>query len=680
VRIGPFETLRNIGDGGMGVVYLATDTRNGATVALKTVRNQADSEAREILEAEQLGTQLLKPFSLVSQRVPRVFDYGQLPDCFYVSMEYLDGENLSQLISRGRVPISRVYEIGHELCSFLEEAHGFETVLDDGKPYRSLLHGDLKPRNIRITSDGEVKVCDFGIAKARTLLSRKVPRNDFGSLPYLPPERLEEPPSGMDEYTDLWALGVLLYEMVSGRLPFQARTRTGLETLIVSRQPPPPVADCPPGLWAILGKLLAPTPEERYESAHAVREDLDAFHAGTTTRAEQEGWPRPSAVDEATRRTRALPGLPGPPEGGPHINTVPPEGGPHINAVPPEGGPHISAVPPEGGPHRHGVHDQLAEKTQRTIPPPLPPSRDGTVRLKPDTTYGTSMPRLAAPVRGRRIAAALALVVAILLAGNEIVVARDAATLVGVVSRQTLPDLAGSWNEYERLSARSYLGFGTPGLRRALTRQTQSESDGVINEYRESLLVRERRWMLARDALARAVAANPDNVNLRAAMRYCEGHLRRINGEARNTRQQREAALQDLGAAVTEFRAAAELRPRWPDPFLGLARTFVVGLGDIDRGLDALRRAEQLGYPRGARETAQLAQAYDDRGQSLEASARGVRERPQAIDYLTRAAQAYRQSLALSETVIDYGNAAERALAVSRRLDRVERRLAEQSR
>jgi serine/threonine protein kinase len=627
MRIGPFETLRNIGDGGMGVVYLATDTRDGTTVALKTVRNQTDSEAREILEAEQLGTQLLKPFSLVSQRVPRVFDYGQLPDCFYISMEYLDGENLSQLISRGRLPISRVCEIGRELCAFLEEAHGFETVLDDGKPYRSLLHGDLKPRNIRITADGQVKVCDFGIAKARTLLSRKVPRNDYGSLPYLPPERLEEPPSGMDEYTDLWALGVLLYEMVSGRLPFQANTRTALETLIVSRQPPPPVGDCPPGLWAMLGKLLAPTPAERYESARAVREDLDAFHAGATTRAEQEGWPRASA-DEATKRT-------------------------------------------------HPLAD--TEKTQRTIPPPLPPLRDGTarltpdgtVRLKPDTTYSAS---------GKRIAAALALVVAILLAGNEIVVARDAATMVGLVSRQRLPDLAGSWNEYERLSARSYLGFGTPGLRRALTRQTQAESDGVINEYRESILVRERRWMLARDALARAVAANPDNVNLRAAMRYCEGHLRRINGEARNLRQQRESALQDLGAAVTEFRAAAELRPRWPDPFLGLARTFVVGLGDIDRGLDALRRAEQLGYPRGARETAQLAHAYDNRGETLEASARTAREIPQAIDYLTRAAQAYRQSLALSETVIDYGTAAERTLVVRRRLERVERRLAELSR
>jgi hypothetical protein len=283
-------------------------------------------------------------------------------------------------------------------------------------------------------------------------------------------------------------------------------------------------------------------------------------------------------------------------------------------------------------------------------------------------------------VRGKRIAAALALVLVVLLTGNEIVIARDAATLVGVVSRHTLTDLAGSWNEYERLAARSYLGFGTPGLRRALTRQTQTESDGVINEYRESILVRERRWLLARDALVRAVAANPDDVTLRAAMRYCDGHLRRINGEARNGRQQREAAQQDLAAAVTEFRAAAELRPRWPDPFLGLARTFIVGLGDIDRGLDALRRAEQLGYPRGARETAQLALAYDNRGEALEASARTASEIPQSVDYLTRAAQAYRQSLALSETVIDYGNAAEHMVVVRRRLERVERRLAELSR
>ena len=138
---------------------------------------------------------------------------------------------------------------------------------------RLLLHGDLKPRNVRITSAGQVKVLDFGIAKALSL-SRKVTRNDFGSVAYLSPERLES--GEVDSYADFWAVGVLLHEMLSGAPPFQAPDTRRLE----QQNPVAPSAaglagDCPFGLQAVVAKLLAPAPTDRYETAEAIRQDLE---------------------------------------------------------------------------------------------------------------------------------------------------------------------------------------------------------------------------------------------------------------------------------------------------------------------------------------------------------------------------------------------------------------------
>src|SRR4029079_11685474 len=134
----------------------------------------------------------------------------------YIAMEYLEGRNLSDVITAGPLAPERAVELAIQLCQFLEAAHGFEATID-GRNLRALLHGDLKPRNIRVLDGDQIKVLDFGIAKALSL-SRKVTRNDFGSIAYLSPERLESGES--DAHVDLWAVGVLLYEMVSGVQPY----------------------------------------------------------------------------------------------------------------------------------------------------------------------------------------------------------------------------------------------------------------------------------------------------------------------------------------------------------------------------------------------------------------------------------------------------------------------------
>ena len=104
---------------------------------------------------------------------------------------------------------------------------------------------------------------------------------------------------------------------------------------------------------------------------------------------------------------------------------------------------------------------------------------------------------------------------------------------------------------------------------------------------------------------------------LKASLRYCDGHLHRIDGEARKARGKTVEAQQEFTDAVTAFREAAELRPNWPDPFLGLARTFIYGLEDVDRGADALTQAQRLGYTPGDRETTQLADGYRARADTL---------------------------------------------------------------
>ena len=256
-QVGPYEILRQIGHGGMAVVFLALDTRVDRRVALKLVQQGSDREAQEIVEAEQFGAELQKRFSERGAHVPAVYEYGIDEDSgyFYVAMEYFDGENLSEVVSHGPLPPARATEIAIELARFLEEAHVFQAVVN-GRNLQSLLHLDLKPRNVRITSTQQVKVLDFGTAKALSL-SRKVTRNDFGSVAYLSPERLET--GEVDARADLWALGVVLYEMLRGTPPFQAADTRRLERLILARRPPPSLTEqCPSGVAAIVSRLLDP--------------------------------------------------------------------------------------------------------------------------------------------------------------------------------------------------------------------------------------------------------------------------------------------------------------------------------------------------------------------------------------------------------------------------------------
>ena len=623
-QVGRYAIRRELGRGGMATVFLATDSETDTEVALKQVPVGADREAQEIVEAEEWGAQLQAHFSRMYDLVPKVFDYWKDGDYFYIAMEYVEGRNLSELLTEP-LPSERAVQIAIELCTFLEAAHNFKATIGD-RPLTSLHHCDIKPRNVRITADGKVKVLDFGIAKALSL-SRKVTRNDFGSVPYLSPERLES--NDIDAYADLWAIGVVLYEMLRGAPPFTASDTRQLERRIISRVPPVSLQGiCAPPLQAIVTKLLAPRTSDRYPSAAEICEDLQRFQSGHPTRAQEEGWPERAADEAATARTRPA-------------------------------GESVDPRPVEDEPTRRTTRPaaQQPDARQKQTAPSIPSSRSGRVLQLLKTGL---------------------LLVVLLLIVNEIRVGASANRLAETVVTRQLPDLDAAWKRYDELDARSYLRVGLIGARRALVRRTVELSERVIANYRNALpTLREAQWLTMQAADLRAMALDPENRQLKGAARLCEGHLHRIAGEAKKGKHDPAGARQEFTEAVTAFREAAELRPNWPDPFLGLMRTFIYGLDDLDRGVDAFRQAQRLGYSSGSRETAQLADGYRARGDRLARSARLLRGLPQEQASLEKGAEAFRQSLELYAKVADYARGAANMRLAQRGLDEIERRLAE---
>ena len=188
--------------------------------------------------------------------------------------------------------------------------------------------------------------------------------------------------------------------------------------------------------------------------------------------------------------------------------------------------------------------------------------------------------------------------------------------------------------------------------------------------------VREAQWRQVRTVVARAVSTHPGDKSLRATLRYCEGHLHRIDGEARKARKLNPEAQREFAEAITAFREAAELKPDWPDPYLGLARTFIYGMDDVDRAADALRRAERAGYVSGNREAAQLGDGYRSRADALARSARDVVGLAQEREYLARAAELYRQALDQYARAGDYEGVPKNIGLAQRGLNTIEKRLA----
>jgi len=309
-RFGPYEIIRRLGKS-MNDVYLARDTRENRQAALKLIKSGPDAASQMILAAERRGAAIQQGLRTLDPRVIEIYDYGDLDGYFFVAMQYVEGRNLAEALKHdGRMSAYRAARIALEICGQLEKFHAFRP--GDGVA-SSVVHGDIKPSNIHLGLNETVRLLDFGIAKALRP-DRDSTFHNFGSPSYCSPERLGR--SLLDQQADLWAVGVTLYEMVTGSPPYQAENTRKLERLIQSGRPPRALpATCPAALKAVIGKALAPDAERRYKSAAAFGMDLKAFLEGEETVAGKEkhsAWkPHPTvesgqAAKAKRSRRRAL--------------------------------------------------------------------------------------------------------------------------------------------------------------------------------------------------------------------------------------------------------------------------------------------------------------------------------------------------------------------------------------
>jgi hypothetical protein len=455
---------------------------------------------------------------------------------------------------------------------------------------------------------------------------------------------------------------VLLYEMVSGVQPFRELDTARLERRIRERRAPPPLgAECPIGLQAIIAKLLAAAVGDRYRSAREIREELQRTVDGQQTVAEREGWPLRGHDEPATRRTRR----PDP------VGPVGPLGEEATRrtvrerpAIAPAAAPSVMAAP---------VADPApVALAPQTVTPAAPPV---AVAAGPVAAPLQSRVPSRPPVK-RLVRYALILIVIIIIA-KEIRINIASSALAGVVGTQDLTALNQTWTQFEALTDGSMQMGGRP-LERALLARTTALTDVVIAKYRDpGVIVWESQWQQAREALEHAWGRNRSNSTRQAALRYCEAQLHRIDGEARtaelrlaaakgDTRKVEEKAPEaqrELAAAVSAFRLAAELRPNWPDPFLGLMRTFVAQ-EDIERAADALAQAQRYGYTADRRDWFYLAEGYTQRASKLAA----VKD----LDSLTRAAEAYTRAIDLYGKASGYRNTAQRLRDAERQKQQID--------
>ena len=271
VRFGGFELLEELGQGGMGIVFRARELSRGRTVALKRLLRGSGSSAEDV---DRFRVEAMAASHLAHPHIVPVFQVGEQDDQPFFTMQYIEGATLSRRLSEGPMPGLEAARVLVPVCRAIHYAHD-----------RGILHRDLKPSNILIDRDGHPYVSDFGLAK------RLDPHADpsltpsgalLGTPSYMPPEQargsLRRGPLG--PACDVYSLGAILYHMLTGRPPFQAASPVETMMLVLEQDPVPPRVLNPgvrPELEMITLRCLQKQPDQRYRSAAAMADDLEAF-------------------------------------------------------------------------------------------------------------------------------------------------------------------------------------------------------------------------------------------------------------------------------------------------------------------------------------------------------------------------------------------------------------------
>src|SRR6266516_4007571 len=265
--IGHYKISESIGTGGMGEVYLATDVTAGRKAALKLLPRRFTGDAERLKRFQQEARALV---GLNHPNILTVYEIGEDHSTQYIASELIEGETLRQRLMRGRIEVGEAVDIAIQVASALAAAHE-----------AGIVHRDINPGNIMLRPDGYVKVLDFGIAKlAEQEAPATMPKDEalllvetnlgsiLGTVPYMSAEQACGAP--VDKVTDIWSLGVVLHEMVTGGTPFIGNTPREIMTSIREKEPPPLTSyngQTPPELRQIISKALRKDQRERYQSA-----------------------------------------------------------------------------------------------------------------------------------------------------------------------------------------------------------------------------------------------------------------------------------------------------------------------------------------------------------------------------------------------------------------------------
>ncbi len=272
---GRYKIVRKIGAGGMANVYLAEDQELGRRVAIKILN---DRHANDDQFVERFRREAKNAAALSHPNIVSIYDRGEAEGTYYIAMEFLDGRSLKELIvGRGPAPVNVAIEYARQILSALRFAHR-----------HGIVHRDIKPHNVLVDGEGRVKVTDFGIARAGASQMTEA-GSIVGTAQYLSPEQARG--TNVDQRSDLYSLGVVLYELLTGESPFDGDTPVEIAMKHLSQQPEPPSAhrpDLPHELDQIVTRALAKNPEDRYQSAEEMDADLERVARGAGVSAETE--------------------------------------------------------------------------------------------------------------------------------------------------------------------------------------------------------------------------------------------------------------------------------------------------------------------------------------------------------------------------------------------------------
>jgi serine/threonine protein kinase len=271
-KLGQYRVTAKIGEGGMGVVYRARDEELNRDVAVKVLA----AGMLEHLGQDHLLREAQTASALNHPNICTIYQIGRVDQGFYLVMELVEGQPLNEMVRSTKLTTEGVMRYGVQIADALAHAHD-----------RQVIHRDLKGANVVITREGRVKVLDFGLARrldsetvdavTRMQASVERDRSIAGTLAYMAPEVLTGEAGGYQ--SDIWALGVVLYEAVTGRLPFGGSTPYGLSAAILHELPGPLPANVPPGLSAVILRCLAKDLKDRFQRAGEIRSALDTIQS-----------------------------------------------------------------------------------------------------------------------------------------------------------------------------------------------------------------------------------------------------------------------------------------------------------------------------------------------------------------------------------------------------------------